>query len=86
MYYFSLKASEELKQFSNLGIYANITKDIDGVLYYSGRILENYKFDGYPGLCEAAIDLCRTSFCVPVIASVLSCGNCYCSGDSLVPP
>ena len=67
MYYFSLKASEELKQFSNLGIYANITKDIDGVLYYSGRILENYKFDGYPGLCEAAIDLCRTSFCVPVM-------------------
>ncbi len=67
MYYFSIKASEELKRFSNPCIYSNIAKDIDGVLYYSGRILENYKFGGYPELCETAIDLCRTTFCVPIM-------------------
>ena len=37
------------------------------MLYYTGRIPSNYSFDGYPELCEAAIDLCRTTFCVPVM-------------------
>ena len=37
------------------------------MFYYSGRILADYKFDGYPELCEAVIDLCSTSFCFPVM-------------------
>ena len=67
LYYFAFKASEELKQFLNPRKYVNITKEIDNVLYYSGRILPDHKFDGYPELCQAALDLCRTSFCVPVM-------------------
>ena len=51
MYYFSIKVSEELKQFSNPCKYSNIVKDVDWVLYYPGRTLENYKFVGYPELC-----------------------------------
>ena len=43
------------------------SKEIDGVLYYVGRIPPDYGFDGYPELCEAVIDLCRTTFCVPVM-------------------
>ena len=67
MTYFSLKSSKEVKHFLSKTKYQNITKEIDGIFYYSGRILEDYKFDGYPELCEAAIDLCSTSFCVPVM-------------------
>ena len=67
MTYFSLKSSKEVKHFLSKTKYQNITKEIDGMFYYSGRILEDYKFDGYPELCEAAIDLCSTSFCVPVM-------------------
>ena len=47
--------------------YVNISKGIGGVLYYVGRIPPDYGFYGYPELCEAAIDLCRTTFCVPVM-------------------
>ena len=57
----------EVRHFLKPGKYDNITKDVDSILYYSGRILPDYTFDGYPELCEAAIDLCRTTFCVPVM-------------------
>ena len=67
MTYFFLKSSKEVKHFLSKTKYQNITKERDGIFYYSGRILEDYKFDGYPELCEAAIDLCSTSFCVPVM-------------------
>ena len=32
---------------------------------FSGQILPDQQFGGYPDLCEAALDLCRSSFCVP---------------------
>ena len=47
--------------------YSNISKEIDGVFYYSGRILQDQEFLGYPDLCKAALDLCQTTFCVPVM-------------------
>ena len=68
MTYFSLKASNELKHFFAKKKYVNISKEIDGILYYSGRILEDYQFDGYPDLCAAAIDLSSTTFCVPLMS------------------
>ena len=40
---------------------------MDGMLYYVGRIPSNYNLGGYPDLCETAIDLCSTTFCVPVM-------------------
>ena len=67
MYYFSYKSSLEVKHFMKNEKYVNISKEIDEVLYYVGRIPPDYVFDGYPELCEAAIDLCRTTFCVPVM-------------------
>ena len=66
-YYFVLKGTNEVKKFLENYKYINISKEIDGVLYYSGRILTDYEFGGNPELCEAAIDLCRTTFCVPVM-------------------
>ena len=66
-FYFSLKASLEVQHFVGKGRYKNITVDIDGILYYSGRILPDQQFGGNPHLCEVALDLCRSSFCVPVM-------------------
>ena len=66
-FYFSLKASEETQHFLDKAKYKNISKNIDGILYYSGRILPEQQFEGYPNLCGSALDLCRTSFCVPVM-------------------
>lgn len=66
-YYFSLKASDEVKKFLEKKKYCDISKEIDGVLYYSGRIMGDVQFKGYPELCQEAIDLCPSSFCVPVM-------------------
>ena len=66
-YYFSLKASLEVKHFLGKGRYKNIAVEVDGVLYFSGRILPDQQFGGYPHLCEVALDLCRSSFCVPLM-------------------
>ena len=65
--YFVLKASAEMIHFLDKKRYVNISKNIDGVLYYSGRILPDQQFQGYPDLCNAALDLCKTSFCVPMM-------------------
>ena len=66
LYYLSLKTTQEVKTFLKKGKYANISEEIDGVLYYVGRI-PTHNLDGYPDLCAAAIDLCSTTFCVPVM-------------------
>ena len=65
--YYIMKASAEMTKFLDSKKYVNISKDVDGVFYYSGRILPDQKFQGYPELCEAALDLCKTSFCVPMM-------------------
>ena len=67
--YFAMKATGEVRHFLGKGKYQNITREVDGILYYSGRILEDYEFGGYPDLCSAALDLCSTTFCVPVMES-----------------
>ena len=67
MYYYSRKSSLELKHFLDRKKFINITKETDEVLYYSGRLLNDVTFDGYPELCQDALDLCPTSFCVPVM-------------------
>ena len=67
MYYFSHKLSLEVKKFVKKSNYVNISKEVDEVLYYVGRIPPNYEFNGYPELCVAAIDLCQTTFCVLVM-------------------
>ena len=66
-YYFSLKASLEVKHFLGKGRYRNLAVEVDNVLYFSGRILPDQQFGGYPQICDAALDLCRSSFCVPLM-------------------
>ena len=66
-YYFSLKASLEVRHFVGKGRYKNIAVDVEGILYYSGRILPDQQFEGYPHLSQVALDLCHSSFCVPIM-------------------
>ena len=65
--YLAKKSSAEVQHFVDKRKYTNISKQIDEILYYSGRILPDQKFQGNPELCEAALDLCRTTFCVPIM-------------------
>ena len=67
MYYFFRKSTEELKQFVNKKKYINFSREIDGIVYFVGRIPSSLTFDGYPELCQAALDLCSTTFVVPVM-------------------
>ena len=67
--YFSVKTTAEVQHFIDARKYGNISKNIDGILYYSGRILPDQKLQGSPELCQSALDLCSTTFCVPVMDS-----------------
>ena len=67
LHYFARKATKELKKFVDKRKYTNISKEIDGVLYYTGRIPTDALLSGYPELCEAALDLSPTTFCVPMM-------------------
>ena len=67
IYYLSWKSTLELKHFVDKKRYMNIHKEIDQVLYYSGRIPSDYILNGYPELCDVAVDLSKASFCVPVM-------------------
>ena len=44
--YFYRKASEEVKQFLDEKVYQKIPKEMNGILYYTGRILSSQKFHG----------------------------------------
>ena len=71
LFYLSLKTTQEVQTFLKKGKYANISEEIDGVLYYVGRIPTNHNLDGYPDLCAAAIDLCPPHFVSPLWTSTL---------------
>ena len=71
-YYFR-KATEEIKHFLPKKKYEKISQDIDGILYYTGRILPTQKvtFEGDTGLrlCDTSFDLMKSTFVVPIIDS-----------------
>ena len=64
--YFYRKATEEVKQFVDKKRYEKISKEIDGILYYTGRILPSQSFSGKLTLSDVILDLTSTSFCVPL--------------------
>ena len=66
MYYYAWKATLELKQFGDRNLFSKISKEIDGVLYFSGRIPQD-AINGNPELSDVVIDLTQASFCVPIM-------------------
>ena len=65
-YYFE-KASAEIKHFLPESKYNRISEEVEGVLYYSGRILPSQEISGQISLSDVAFDLSKTTFCVPLI-------------------
>ena len=69
MDYFYQKSSDEVKKFVDKKVYTKISKEINGVLYYTGRILPSQKFGGKLALSDVILDLSSTTFCVPLVES-----------------
>ena len=67
--YFFVKATQEVKQFLPLSAYQNISVEKDGILYYTGRILQTQKIGGNLTLCDVSFDLAKSTFCVPIVES-----------------
>ena len=65
--YFYRKSTDEVKKFLPKKAYQNITKEVNGILYYSGRILASQEFNGKLNLSDVCLDLSATTFCVPVV-------------------
>lgn len=65
-YYFR-KSTLEIKHFLPEQKYSNISKEIDGILYYSGRILPDQKVEKDLTLADVSFDLSDKTFCVPIV-------------------
>ena len=65
-YYFQ-KGTLEVKHFLPKDSYKNISKEIDGILQYSGRILPSQKIDNELQLADVCTDLTSSTFCVPIL-------------------
>ena len=47
--------------------YKNISRDREGILHYTGRILPSQKIDNELKLADVCIDLTASTFCVPLL-------------------
>ena len=65
--YFFLKGTAEVVNFVNKNKYADITTEIDGILYYNSRILPSEQFGDPASYSDAVLDLSSSSFVVPVL-------------------
>ena len=65
MYYFR-KASDEVKKFLKPHQYKSISNEVDGVLYFTGRILPEDNVTIVGQATEVMRDLCSSTFCVPL--------------------
>ena len=67
MNYFYRKATQEIKHFLPKKRFEKISKEKDGILFYTGRILPSQEFNGIQNLSDVCMDLSMSSFCVPLI-------------------
>ena len=65
--YFFRLATLEVKHFLKPPAYENISKERNGILYYTGRILPDDQVSIVGCITDAMKDLCSTTFCVPLI-------------------
>ena len=65
--YFFKIATSEIKHFYKRESYLKYSKEVDGVLKYTGRILPTDQVQAVGAMTEVMKDLSSTTFCVPVI-------------------
>ena len=66
-YYFFKKGTLEIKQFYKEETYSKFSKEVNGVLIYTGRILPTEKVEVVGKMTEVMKDLTATTFCVPLL-------------------
>ena len=64
--YFFEKATSEIIHFLEPKKYEKFSKMVDGILYFTGRILLVQEIDGQSHLADACLDLAASTFCVPI--------------------
>ena len=64
--YLFRKATEEVKKFVDIRLYNSISSEIEGILFYTGRILPSMEERVGPQLSDVMFDLSKTTFCVPL--------------------
>ena len=65
-YFFQL-ATKEVRKFLHRDQYEKISKVVDGILLYTGRILPSNEIVFIGNMTDAMKDLNSTSFCVPLV-------------------
>ena len=65
--YFFQKTTAEIQHFMKENQYKRISKEKEGILYYTGRILPNQNVTVVGRMTNVMKDLQQTSFCVPII-------------------
>ncbi len=65
--YYYRKSTKEVKHFRKKREYERISEEVDGVLYYKGRILLEQKMTGAKDMCDVMIDLSCRTFWVPLV-------------------
>ena len=65
--YFFKKSTQELQQFVAKSKYEKITKDVNGILMYTGRILPDDEVSIVGRFTSVMKDLSSSTFCVPVL-------------------
>ncbi len=65
--YFFKKSTEEIKKFRKKRDYERISEEVDGILYYKGRILLEQSVTGVKDMCDVMIDLSCRTFWVPLV-------------------
>ena len=65
--YFFRKATSEVKHFNSSEKYEKISSEKDGILYYTGRILQCQEINVITTMTDVMRDLSSTMFCVPLV-------------------
>ena len=65
--YYYRKATNEVKHFVKKEKYQNISREVNGILYYSGRVLPDQDYNCAVELTGIMKDLTKSTFCVPLV-------------------
>ena len=65
--YFFEKATAEVKHFTPKRSYERFSEEVDGLLFYSGRILPSQEIGGQLSMADVSFDLSPSTFFVPVV-------------------
>ena len=60
-------ATNEVKQFTKSKCYIDVSEEMNGILYHTGRILPTQEFSVISAMTEVMHDLVPSTFCIPIV-------------------